>query len=302
MIRANALLPTLALCALLCGCGKKKDDDGQPGAAASAAASAVATEAPDTGVLIQRKPPQVGARRVVEESGELNMQLKMGARDMAITEKESNRRTEEVLAVEGDQITKLKVTYEAHTKESTEGGRTRKTPDLLSGKTFLVEVVKGKVNVTTGEGKPVIGPAKKTVSDEFKDLGKPDKVEAALPSRPLKPGDELPELGAALGEQMRSAMEDGRSGIAVDPPKVTFKRRDGELAVFDLSTILRSTKGMMKGVMITMTGELSVRIADGHPAKMSADGTLGLTPEEQAKSKGMTLTGTLKRVQTSTYP
>jgi hypothetical protein len=301
MIRIHALLPSLVLCAVLGGCGKKKDD-GQPGAAASATASASATEAPDTGVLLQRKPPQVGAKRIVEESGELTMQLKMGPRDMTLTEKESNRRTEEVLAVEGDQITKLKVTYEAHSKESSEGGRVRKTPDLLSGKTFVVEVVKGKVNVTTGEGKPVLGPAKKAVSDEFKDIGKPNPVEAALPSRPLKPGDELPELGAAFGEQLRSAMDDGRSGITVDPPKATFKRRDGELAVFDLSTVVRSTKGMMKGVLITLTGELAVRIADGHPARMSVDGTLGLTPEEQAKSKGTTLTGTLKRLQTSTYP
>ncbi|MCS6901354.1 MAG: hypothetical protein RMJ98_17050, partial [Myxococcales bacterium] len=161
--------------------------------------------------------------------------------------------------------------------------------------------VKGKVVVATGEGKPVLGPTRNAVAEEFKNLGTPSEIEAALPTRPLKPGEELPELGAALGEQLRSAVEAGQSSISVDPPKLTFRRRDGELAFFDFSTVVRSVKGTMKGVLITMTGEFAVRVADGHPAKLSVDGIFGLTPEEQAKSKGMTLTGTLKRVQTYTY-
>jgi hypothetical protein len=57
---------------------------------------------------------------------------------------------------------------------------------------------------------------------------------------------------------------------------------------------------MMKGLVVTTSGEIFVRIADGQTTKMTADGTMGLTPEEQAKSKGVTLTGTLKRLMTAT--
>ncbi|MCS6901865.1 MAG: hypothetical protein RMJ98_19745, partial [Myxococcales bacterium] len=140
MIRVPTLLSSLCFCVLLSGCCKKKEDSGQKGSVAAASASAVPKETPSGDVTLQRKPFQVGAKRVVEESGELNLQLKMGPRDSTISEKESNRRTEEILAVDGDKITKLKVTYEAYSKESSKEDRARKAPDLLSGKTFLIEV------------------------------------------------------------------------------------------------------------------------------------------------------------------
>lgn len=293
----------LVFCLLAAGCGKKAEEGaGAAGAAPSAsAAQGEVKEAASSEVTLQIKAPAVGAKRKVEESNVLTMQIKMGPKDMSIVEKETVRQIEEVLAVTGNLVTKMKVTYEENSEESTEGTKTKKKPDTLAGKTFIVEAVQGKVNVTTGEGKPVMGPAKLTLLKKFKNFGQQDKIEAALPKRPLKIGEELPELGAALGEQLKASMDDdGRSGMTVDPPKVTLKRKEGDLAVFGMTAVARSTKGMMKGLVVNTNGEIFVRIADGQTTKMTADGTLGLTPEEQAKSKGMTLTGALKRLMTAT--
>lgn len=308
MVRSSLRALALVSCLLAVGCGKKAEEGAGAGAgaagaapSASAAAEVKGKEAASAEVTLQIKAPAVGAKRKVEESNEMTMQLKMGPKDLSIVEKETVRRVEEVLAVTGNLVTKMKVTYEENSKESTEGTKTKKKPDTLAGKTFIVEAVQGKVNVTTGEGKPVMGPAKLTLLKEFKQFGQQDKVEAALPKRPLKIGEELPELGAALGEQLKASMDDdGRSGTTVDPPKVTLKRKEGDLAVFGMTAVARSTKGMMKGLVVTTNGEIFVRIADGQTTKMTADGTMGLTPEEQAKSKGVTLTGTLKRLMTAT--
>lgn len=45
-----------------------------------------------------------------------------------------------------------------------------------------------------------------------------------------------------------------------------------------------------------------MRTSDGRVARSTVDGTMGLSPEEKAKNKNLTLDGVLKKTQTATYP
>lgn len=295
----RSLLLTLVLSVGLSSVGCKKKEEGS-GAAASASADSPGLiekvkEAVSNEVTLKPKAPAVGMKRQVDESSETNMQIKMGAREMNIVEKETAKRVEEVMAVEGNTITKMKVTYEIHSKESTEGGKTRKTPDLLAGKSFLLESVKGKVNVTTDAGKPVAGPAKNALLKEYKTFGQQDKVEAALANRPLKIGEPVTGLDEVMTEQLKAAVDDGRSGIVVDPPKMTLKRKDGDFAVFEMAATVKMTKGMMKGLVIDTSGEIFIHTTDSRSTKTNTSGTMALSPEEQSKNKGLSLSGTIKQ-------
>lgn len=78
--------------------------------------------------------------------------MKMGAREMTLLEKEVTRRTKR-LAVEGNIVTKLKVSYEAHTKEVTDSGKTRSVPYTLAGKEFIIESVRGRSTSPAAMGK-----------------------------------------------------------------------------------------------------------------------------------------------------
>lgn len=309
MSKISLLALSLLVACNLAGCGKKEGGDASPAASASAAPAeekgvlGKLKDAVSSEVTITKKPVAVGAKRKIEETGSVDLKMKMGAREMTLLEKEVTKRTEEVLAVEGNIITKLKVSYEAHTKEVTDSGKSRTVPDTLAGKEFIIESVKGKVNVTSGDGKPAAGPAKLAVLKEFKQFGKEDKFETGIPSRPLKVGDEVPELGAPMTEQLQKAIdEDARSGMTVDPPKTVLKSKEGDLAVFEVTTTARSTRGMMKGLVIPLTVSVAVRTSDGRVARSTVDGTMGLSPEEKAKNKNLTLDGVLKKTQTATYP
>lgn len=301
----------LSIVCAAAGCGKKDgSSEGAPAPSGVASAQAESKgvldklkDAVSTEVSITRKPPTVGEKRKISQEGDMNMNLKMGPKDMAISEKEVTRRSEEVLAIDGENVSKMKVAYEVHSRSSSEGTKTRQTPDTLAGKTFIVEMVKGKVNVTTEDGKPVAGPAKLTLLKEFKQFGKQDKAEAALPKRPLKVGEEVPEMGAALGEAFKESMDaDGRSGITLDPIKVVLKRKEGELVVFEATSTARAAKGMMKGLVMPLKVETFVRPGNGRIEKNIVDATMGLSPEEQAKNKNMTLSGTLKQTSSASYP
>lgn len=293
---------TLLLGALAAGCGKKEGTDKEAPAASGAASGSAAPaagmldrikEAVSNEITVQIKPPVVGSKRKVEGTTTTTMQLKMKNREMSFSEKTTSRRTEEVLAVDGTTVTRLKVSYEVNSKETTEANKVRTKPDLLAGKTFILEFAAGKVAVSSEDKKPVAGPAKLALLKEFKTFGQPDKVEAALNGKKLKVGEPVTGLDAELSEQLKNTVDDPRSGLVVDTPRMTLKRKDGDFAVFEVKASARATKGMMKGVVIDTTSEVYVHLTDNRSSKTTTSGTMVLTPDEQAKNKDLSLSGTI---------
>jgi hypothetical protein len=317
-IRSSYLtIAAVSLSFVLAGCGKKDGGSvaGEKGAAgASAVSSAAASAKPDDGgmlgklkqavasdVTITRKPRKVGEKRKVDHTTSMNLKIKLGPKEIAVNEDEINKRTEEVLALTGDVVSKVKVTYEQRTKTKNEDGRTG-APDknVLAGKTFIVEHKDAKLLVTTEDGKAVDAASKSAVEKDFKKLGKPDVVNAALPTRPLKVGEEVKELSAAVSEEMKENMDAEKAGLSIESPKVVLDRQDGDGAVFSLTMLMRISKGPLKGT-IPVTGSVTVRTRDGAMLRSDTAGPINLDISEADKKRGVSGGGNVKSADTYTY-
>lgn len=303
----------VSLCVVVAGCGKK-DDAPKPGGSPSASAGGPAGSAPkaEEGVFgklkqavsgevtITRKPPKVGSKRKVEHTSNLTLDITYGPKKIGVLEDEVNKRTEEVLGVTGDLVTKAKVTYEQRTKTKNQDGRTG-APDknVLAGKTFIVEHKDGKVLVTNEDGKPVDAASKAAVEKDYKRFGKPNAVSAAVPTRPLKIGEEVKELSAAIVEDLKEDMDAEKAGLTVEAPKVVLDRKDGDNAVFVITMTMKMAKGPLKG-SIPLVGGVTVRASDGFLVRSETNGPINLDISEADKAKGVSGAGSVKRTDVFT--
>ena len=279
----------LSVAALVVGCGKK-DEAEKPKGAPSVSTPTAAAAAPksETGVLgklkqavggeltIARKPPKVGDKQKVEHSSNLTLNIAVGPKKIGVLEDEVNKRTEEVLAVTGDVVTKAKVAYEQRTKTKAQDGRTgAPQKDILAGKAFLVEFKGGKVLVTSEDGKPVDAASRASVEKDYKRFGKPNAVSAAVPTRALKIGEEVKELSAAIAEDIKDDMDAEKAGLTIDAPKVVLDRKEGDDAVFVITMTMRMAKGPLKG-NIPVSGSVTVRTTDGFLRRSETNGPINL--------------------------
>lgn len=315
MISIARRLPSVTTAALVglflvttAGCGKK---DAGTGAAPTGSSSAAASEpsllgklkeAVGSEITITKKAPKVGDKRSVDHSTDLTMNLAFGPKKIEFSEQEISKRAEEILALDGETITKERVTYQARKKTKSDNGRTG-APDKtkLDGRVVIVEYVKGKTVVTADDGKPLDGPSKAAVEKDFKRFGKPDKASAALPTRALKVGDEVKELTDALTAEMKEDMDGDKQGMVAEDAKVVLEKADNGIATFKLTMTLRMTKGILKGA-IPLTGSFVVRASDGVLLETNNAGPMNLDISEADKKKGVSGSGTVKTATTYTYP
>jgi hypothetical protein len=300
-----ALVGLLAIAGV--GCGKKDSPSGTAASGSAAAASEPSLlgklkEAVGSEITITRQPPKVGDKRTVDHTTNVTMNLAFGPKKIDFSEDETSKRTEEVMALDGETITKMKVGYQSRKKTKTDNGRTG-APDKtkLDGRVVIVEYVKGKVVITAEDGPPLDAASKKAVEKDYKRFGKPDKAAAALPTRPLKVGDEVKELTDALTTEMKEDMDGEKQGMVAENAKVVLEKADNGVATFKLTMTLRMTKGILKGT-IPLTGSFVVRASDGSLLKSDNAGPLNLDVTEADKKKGLSGTGTVKTVTEYTYP
>lgn len=317
-IRSSKLtLVALSFAVLAVACGKKDPGDSPKGSASGSAAAATSaapkaepkaepgvlgklTQAMGGEITIARKKPVVGAKRKIEHTSNLTLDVSLGPKKIGVLEDEINKRTEEVLAVTGDLVTKAKVVYEQRTKTKNQDGRTG-APDknVLAGKSFIVELKDGKLLVTNEEGKPVDAASKAAVEKDYKRFGKPNAVSAAVPTRALKVGEEVKELSAAIVDDIKEDMDAEKAGLTIDAPKVVLDRKEGDNAVFVITMTMRMAKGPLKG-SIPITGGVTVRSTDGFLLRSETSGPINLDISEADKAKGVTGAGRVKRVDVYT--
>ena len=303
----------LSFAVLAVACGKKDETSKTPPAtSASGAAATSAAPKAEEGVFgklkqavggeitITRKPPKVGAKRKIEHTSNLTLDIALGPKKIGVLEDEVNKRTEEVLAVTGDIVTKAKVTYKQRTKTKAQDGRTgAPEKNVLAGKSFVVEIKDGKVVVTTDEGKPLDAASKSAVEKDYKRFGKPNAVAAALPTRALRVGEEVKELSAAVVEDLKDDMDAEKTGLTIESPKVVLDRKEGENAVFVITMTMRMAKGPLKGT-IPVIGRIIVRANDGFLLRSETAGPINLDISEVDKQKGVSGAGTVKRLDVFT--
>lgn len=300
-MKHRSLVVLAALALSVSGCKKLV-------AAAADAGAANGTEAKDappkeTGTKLTKKNPAVGQKRTEDTKTEMNIKLKMLGKDMKLAETENQKKDEEVLAVDGSAVTKMKVTYTEDDKTQAENDKPAKTKNTaINGKSYIVTLKDGKVVVLNDKEKPAPKNEAALVEKDYHSFGKPDPFMAAIPDRPLKEGDEVPELADAIKKEMlsnqRSQGKDDK--LVVDSAKVIFKGKDGDNAVFDVSMNMKADAAFLK-MSMPLTGKMSLRVNDAWPATLQMDAPINLDLTDKDKQAGLDGSGTVKISSTYTY-
>jgi hypothetical protein len=232
--------------------------------------------APDAATAMRtvftKAAPTVGTKR--QESSELVMTIAMtiDGRRSEMNVSESVKRTEEILAVDGDAVTKVKATF-----DSVQSDR----PSAIAGKTFIVESKNGKLEVRDPQGNTASAADARDVERHLKNVGKPDPMLTALPPAGVAPGQRVDGVARAISEQLK----EGGDGMSVSDVVVTFKEQRGDTGVFDVALKLTKDDGAMK-MEIAVKGDAWVSTKTSWPTKMDLSGPLTIAGGQAAKTEG----------------
>jgi hypothetical protein len=233
------------------------------------------------GYVFKKKLPVVGAKFVVTESETTSLTLNVTAPKAAkplkvVTSKRENvEKIVENLAVVADAVTKVKVTYKQHSKVETEAGAEKTTTSPVAGKSYIVESKDGVVSVLSERGAAVSADEAKEVRDDFKSLGKPDKMQKAMPDGPIKVGDKVDSLAQGLRDVI--AHDDDGSKTTVENSQITLasvnEKSGQKTGVFSIQLDLVMEKGDLV-IRMKMSGDAEIRMEDGLPVSMSLQSPL----------------------------
>ncbi len=298
----TSFVAVLACGAALLACKKGSTGDGTAAASAEPAAPA--------GVLFSKKVPTVGAKRTEDSKNDIDLQIEVKRAGRVIhtgtfKKNEREKKRVEVLAANDTAVTKVKVTYlEKYDAEAEGKGSLKKKPSPVDGKTYEVEAVNGSIEVHGENGKTPRSKEKKVVQDDFKDLGKPDKFTAFIPTRPLQEGEKLPVTADIVREMFGSKKDDEMS---VDGATFTFRgtRTEGTLTygTFDVSFKMTATpKGEDLGMIMDLEGKVTVDTATSWPIEMTLKGPITMKGKSdkagaELEGKGSMTTGVSARYQ-----
>ena len=232
----------------------------------SAATSTTMSSGIAVGVLVRREPLRVGVRASRASENELAIVGKdAGARAALISGQANEVRVEEILGIGHGETSKLRVTYEKSTTIVLAPADQKGVyASAVDGKSYIVERAgdggDARVRVTDERGERPKGPEVETVLRDYGDLGRASSVSSAIPSTPLRQGDRVPSLAAAIRARL-----DERRTAKID----ALEARVGETRVVDGARCVvfelagRMTLAMHANVTFDLRGEYVVRVDDG---------------------------------------
>jgi len=280
MRRLLSILLLSSLCFTACG---KKEEATKEEAKKEDKAEKTEKQAEkkDDGLTIKVKAPAVGDKVEEKMKNDLSVSLEIdmgGKKTSEFTEVESTDKKIEALAVDGNAITKAKVTYAEHTKANTEDGKEKKKPkSLLDGKTYVLELKDGKVIATDEKGKKLPKPEEDAVLKKNHHFGKADPFLEGMPKKPIKVGDKVESLAKALEEHFK-AEDDGKDPFEVTDTTVKLEsiEKDGsdQIGVFSVTLTLQSPKSSKDPVALkfVLKGNTKVRAKDGFTTAIDLKG------------------------------
>lgn len=258
---------------------------------ASLVAALVVLTGCNEGIKFQKKAPAVGQKVQEKQQMDMNMSMTvdlsaMGkpAETTSMSKVETTVKTAEVLAASGEAATKVKVTYSEKTDLEKKGEKEKSKASPLVGKTYIVERKDGELVVTDVEGKPVPESEARLVKKDNKSVGEPDKVAAAMPERPIKVGEEVPELAKAIEAALTKDQSDKAPKPELSGVKVKLREDKGDYALFDVAVTFSQAEGPMT-VKMELTGTMGVRKSDSQPTELTLKGPLSIATDAPADGK-----------------
>lgn len=270
--------------------GCAKDDKPQGTATATAAATPASPKAKPAAVetiTFLKKAPQVSTRTQQRSATHMNITINVDPtgsgkpQTSEVETTETETKTEQILAVNGDVVTKLQVTFVEKAERNKQGKDVVPTnkPSPLSGRTFILESKNGQLVASELLGTPVSSADVLILEKSYKLLGKTDPVLAAMPARALKAGDKVDELGKAIRERMN-----GAGGMSVTHVAVSLREQNDEEGIFDVTMELTKADGPIKFV-VDLKGDMHVRLSDSQTTSLNLAGPVGVGANEADKGK-----------------
>lgn len=198
---------------------------------------------------------------------------------------ELDERREQIAATgEGGTPTKLAVSFLAREATVVENGRERKMTSPVQGKSYSVERKDGTLYITTDKGGRVTRAEGDTIARGYDDLEGPEAFVKAIPEHPVRVGEDVPGLAAALEEDLARASA-GTVGFGQASSVLRGTRDVGgtTLAVFAVQLDLAYKFAGVEN-RAQLSGELLVRTSDGMPQSFAAEGPIQLGGETRAGS------------------
>jgi hypothetical protein len=304
---AAALAASLTCAAsLLSGCKGSEENRAAPTATTTAAAATNRRPPPPPApppapmaLAFKKKTPPVGTRMFTKSSSEttVNMTLEgVGPKPRSITTTRLDRKEkiDEVLAIDGDLVTKVKVTYTVDAADHTADGKKVPAPKSpIQGKTYIVEAGKGKLIVTTEKGAPAPAAEATLVKQDHKELGQPDQLQAVFPEDPVKIGDTLDAFAAVLQQKLAVGTKRGAGAPKIEDVRVSLASISGaepaQVGTFNVTFHL-GMKEEPLDMGVAFKGHMTVRSADSWPTQMKIEGPIRVALDKDAPSS-MKLTG-----------
>jgi len=305
--RTISLLALLGGALALAGCSKEEGSSKATGATSAApdpagpkpaqtAAAAEKKPASDE-VTFKKKAPAVGDKRV--STSNLTMKLTMtlegigpSPKSISVGKVEAVEKNEEVLAVDKDIITKLKVTYNSKSDVDNKDGKEKTKSYPVVGKTYVLESKDGKLAVLTEKGTPAPAAEASIVQKDYKQFGKKDDFQSAVPERSLKVGEKVDELTTALKEKMFAGEDEKRKPEVQDAEIRLASVREVEgkkVGVFDVTLKVKMTEEPL-GMLMDLKGQIEVGVDDAWARDMKLEGPITASIDKKPNDK-MNLSG-----------
>jgi len=238
-------------------------------------------------VTITKKPVRVGHRRIAHQRSSVNFILDFGSGENKFATREAEERHEEILALQGSTITRLRVKFVKLLETSTKNGKKTIKPQPLLGKTFVLERSGGKTVVTDPAGKAVPAATAALVQKKYKSFGKPNHLFRALNNRPMHVGTRQPD-------SLKTNNKDRWTVANVSMTLTGKKQLAGlEVAVFALAFEATMERGQNFSTTMYLKGEAYVRTQDGWSAGADLKGPMDIMGVPEA--------GVVHVVESSTY-
>jgi hypothetical protein len=265
--------------------GNATSPEGLDAAAEQAAAAAPAFE-----VKFTVAAPAVGDARDVTDTSHMTGTLKTGGGEVPLVQHDEEKRTEEVLAVDGAVITKLKVTYVAIVSHDQMGEQEKKEKDPREGKSFVLSWEKDKLVVRDDKGKAVKPELAAQIEGGLSDsIGKELPMNKILASRTFRSGEKV-ELSP---EEMKALAREGE-GVEGKAMTLTLLDRKDDVATLSLDGALKAVQPAMT-TEIAMKGTIKLQVSTGRLQEMNIAGDI------KGVGNGNEVTGTLSGTKIYTY-
>ncbi len=247
-------------------------------------AVAIGVPAHAGGLKITHVAPKQGQVATVVSEEALDGTVSVGKNSSPLTQKESASYTEEVVAVDGDTVTKAKITV----TDSERDGQALPT----KGKSYTVSASGGTITVAGADGKDVADPEKTIAAHLADDVGKPDKLLALMGTKTFAKGQKV----ALTADEVASLFTQGE-GLTVKKMSLALSAQDATTATFALTGQLT---GSQEGLSVTMdvNATIKVEIATSRALDFAMKGAITGKGEADGQKLAMKATVTAHRSMT----